>query len=205
MIKLSQILESKNLKKCNSAQYYHEHLIDSVFAKSIKGHSGLVDEDDNTLVQQDIDKRDDVIELIKTNKFDNNPYHFYKSLGQSKHQGMLTNYSLEDLNKMHTFKLEGYNIGFALKQFEDKGFSEIVALHNNEPSIKGIGELLVKSAVSNGGKYLDHFDGFLTGLYSKLGFEEYKRDKYNENYISNKEDFEKKYGKPDVIYRKYKG
>jgi hypothetical protein len=115
---------------------------------------------------------------------------------------MLTNYSIADLSKMKLFKLVGYNIGYALKQFENNGFSEIVALHNNESDVKGIGELLMQSAINNGGKYLDHYDGFLSSLYSKLGFKEYKREMYNPKYISNPKEFEKKYGKPDIIYRK---
>ena len=58
----------------------------------------------------------------------------------------------------------------------------------------------MKSAIRNGGRHLDHFDGFLTDFYSKLGFKEYKRDKYDPKYDENGE-FKSKYGEQDVIYR----
>lgn len=117
---------------------------------------------------------------------------------------MLTDYTPAELSKMKLFKLKNYNIGFALKNFEDKGYSEIVAVHNNEPEVKNIGNELIQSAVRNGGHYLDHFDGFLSSLYERNGFVEYKREPYNPEYDPNNE-FSKKYGKQDVIYRKYMG
>lgn len=92
---------------------------------------------------------------------------------------MLTPYSVSDLSKMKLFKVPNYNIGFALKKFEDKGYIEIVAAHNNEPNIPKIGHELMTSAIKNGGRYLDHFDGYLTSLYDGVGFVEYKRDKFD--------------------------
>ena len=147
-----------------------------------------------------------VKQAIANNNYEQpNPQSFKNSLSKSKHSSMLTDYSIEDLSKMKLFKLQGYNIGFALKQFDDNGnvgYTEIVAVHNNEPDIKGIGEDLIKSAVAHGGKHLDHFDGFLTNLYSNLGFQEYKRDAYNPQYDPDGS-FANTYGKQDVIYRKF--
>jgi len=131
-----------------------------------------------------------------------NPESFKQSLSKSKHKEMLTDYSVQDLSKMKLFKLKGYNIGYALKQFENEGYCEIVAVHNNEPDVKGIGDILMKSAIANGGKYLDHFDGFLSNLYGNLGFQEYKRDKYDPQY-DPQGTFANTYGKQDVIYRKF--
>jgi hypothetical protein len=100
---------------------------------------------------------------------------------------------------MKLFKLDGYNIGYALKKKDGK-YSEIVAVHNNEPDVKQIGKELVLSAVKNGGCYLDHFDGMLSNLYSSIGFEEYSRDEFDPQYDTGGE-FQKKYGKQDIIYR----
>ena len=146
---------------------------------------------------KDFKNRGDVIRKIENNEYESDPIEFYKSLKQSKHPLMLTDYTVDDLSKMRLFKLKGYNIGFALK-----GGNEIVAVHNNEKGIKEIGFILMQSAIRNGGIYLNHFDGFLTNLYSKLGFKEYKREKYDPKYDEDGL-FASKYGKQDIIYRKY--
>jgi hypothetical protein len=65
---------------------------------------------------------------------------------------------------------------------------------------KNIGEILIQNAISNGACKLDHFDGYLTNLYSKMGFVEVNREKYNPIYDPNGL-FKKKYGESDVIYR----
>jgi hypothetical protein len=41
------------------------------------------------------------------------------------------------------------------------------------------------------------------GFYSKHGFEEYKRDKFDPQYDPTGE-FRKKYGPSDIIYRRYR-
>lgn len=69
--------------------------------------------------------------------------------------------------------------------------------------IKNIGKELIQSAIKNGGCYLDHFDGFLSNLYSSLGFVEYKRDKFDPQYDPENK-FRDKYGESDVIYRVHK-
>jgi hypothetical protein len=76
-----------------------------------------------------------------------------------------------------------------------------VAVHNNEPDVKNIGDQLIQSAIDNGAQYLDHFDGFLSNFYQSKGFKEIGRDKYDPQYDPNGE-FAQKYGKQDVIYRK---
>lgn len=145
----------------------------------------------------------EVLRLIKNDEFEtDNPSEFRKSLVSSKHLEMLTDYGVHELSQMKLFKVPGYNIGFALKRRNGK-FNEIVAVHNNEPNIKGIGEELMKSAIRIGGEYLDHFDGFLSDFYQKLGFVEYDRDKFNPEYDMDGA-FRKKYGEADIIYRKFK-
>ena len=141
--------------------------------------------------------------LIKNNQWEKqNPKAFRDSLLKSKHQMMLTDYTETELSQMKLFKLKGFNIGYALKNHVGKPFSEIVALHNNEPNVHGIGDLLIESAISNGGCYLDHFDvDILNRIYGSHGFIEYDRDKYNPEYDKNGE-FKNRYGEKDVIYRK---
>lgn len=123
---------------------------------------------------------------------------FKKSLKGSKHGQMLSEYSSKELDKMKLFKEQGSKIGYALK-LKDGIHQEIVLVHNNS-GLKGIGPGLITHAINQGGKYLDHFDGFLTGFYESLGFKEYKRDKFDPQYVDD--DFINKYGKADVIYRK---
>jgi hypothetical protein len=144
----------------------------------------------------------EVLELIQNNEFETDAKAFQKSLNKSKHAEMLTDYDVKDLKKMKLFKVKGYNIGFALKKKDGK-HQEIVAVHNNEPTVKGIGKDLMKSAIANGGVYLDHFSGYLDNFYSSLGFVEYDRDKFDPQYDEDGS-FRAKYGEADVVYRKLK-
>ena len=149
------------------------------------------------------DKKNIILDLIKNNQYEKqNPESFYNSLKKSKHPLMLSDYSPSELSQMKLFKLKGYNIGFALKKIYGK-YAEIVAVHNNEPDVKGIGDDLVKSAINHGGCYLDHYDGVLSKFYGNLGFIEYKRDKFDPQYDTDG-NFSKQYGKSDIIYRVYK-
>tara|TARA_Y100001973_G_scaffold106828_1_gene188590 strand:+ start:17 stop:751 length:735 start_codon:yes stop_codon:yes gene_type:complete len=176
---------------------YNEYLIKEMFSLDEK--------------EIDSEKTKEVIDLIEKNQYEEvSPKQFLDSLSKSDKPEMLTKYSAGELSKMQLFKLSGNNIGFALKQYTnpvtDKpefGRSEIVAVHNNEPGVGGIGKMLMKSAISNGGCYLDHFDGFLSKLYKDLGFEEYMRYDFNPDYAPK--DFVQKYGKQDVIYRFHPG
>lgn len=150
--------------------------------------------------EHDNNKRDKILFLIKNDQWDEqNPQDFYNSLNNSKHPLMLTDYTPAELSQMKLFKLKNFNIGFALKKFNGQ-YSEIVAVHNNEPDVKNIGDELMNAAIRNGGCYLDHFDGFLSDLYSRNGFEEYKREPYNPEYDKNGA-FKSNYGEQDVIYR----
>ena len=170
---------------------YHEHLI-----KTFSDGDSEISEDNES------DKRNTVIEKINNNDFTNDPEAFLESLQKSSRKEMLTDYTIEDLENMKTYKLDGYDIGYALKQDDEGNFNEIVSVFNNS-GIKGVGDDLIQSAIRNGGRYLDHYDGFLSGFYSKHGFEEYKRDKFDPQYDPTGE-FRDKYGPSDIIYRRYK-
>jgi hypothetical protein len=149
---------------------------------------------------QKFDLRSEVIKLIDSNSFICDPIDFYQSLNTSNHLLMLTMYSIEQLATMRLFKLHDFNIGFALKDFEDS--CEIVAVHNNEAIIKNIGKKLIEAAIRNGGNTLDHFGSRkLNELYESMGFVEYAREPYNSDYDPDSE-FQKRYGRLPVIYRK---
>ena len=123
---------------------------------------------------------------------------------KTKYPEMLTMYSVEEFDKMKLFKLNGFDIGYALKQRDDGNgeYDEIVSVFNNEPDIKQISVPLVNHAIAQGGRYLDHFDGFLSKLYGdKLGFKVYNRDKFDPQYDPDGS-FRDKYGALDIVYRK---
>lgn len=160
---------------------------------------GSINEGDENLKQIVVDK-------INNNDWEKqNPESFRESLLKSRHPLMLTDYTSSELSQMKLFKLNDLNIGYALKTNEHKPYSEIVAVHNNEPNVRAIGNELMQSAISNGGCYLDHFDvSKLTNLYQSMGFDEFKREPYNAEYDTNGE-FKNSYGEVDIIYRKYRG
>lgn len=187
-----QVTFNKKLKENNFRKSNQNRLLE-IFSKNLN----------EDVVPNDYSA--DALKKIQTNSFEKpNPKSFYNALNKSKHKEMLTDYSVEDLSKMKLFKLNSYNIGYALKQWKDGTYSEIVAVFNNEPTVKGIGKELVKSAIRNGGKHLDHFDGYLSQLYQSLGFEETGRDKFDPQYDEDGS-FRKKYGEADVVYRSHKG
>ena len=137
----------------------------------------------------------------------------------------MTPYTTDELSEFNLFKLEGFNIGFAVKPDGD-----IILVHNNE-NIGGLGKILMEKAIENGGNKLDHFDGYLTGFYRSMNFildsnEQFTDDlvpegwKYESVDIDDREksiyaneievsvdeklDAVERYksGKPDVVYRK---
>lgn len=118
---------------------------------------------------------EDVALKIHTNDWEKSPELFYDSFRKSDKIDFLTPYTLRELKDFNLFKVSGYDIGFAIKKDGD-----IILVHNNS-NIKGIGIKLMEKAIENGGKKLDHFDGFLTGFYKKIGFN------FDENYIFNPE------------------
>jgi len=113
-----------------------------------------------------------VIDMIKNGEFEEQsiglPELFLESLNSTSRSGFLTPYTISDLGDMDLFKLKGLNIGFAIKG------GDIISVHNNENSVRGIGRELLKQCVAKGGRKLDHFDGYLTGFYKSMGFVEVK-------------------------------
>lgn len=101
----------------------------------------------------------------------------------------LSDYSVDELGKMQLFQLQGHDAGYAIKDG-----NELVNLFNNGgKDTKGAGQWLVLDAVEHGVTKGDHFDGFLTPFYKKLGFTEDHREK---NWTA---------GGPDIVYIKWAG
>lgn len=192
----------ENFDKINKTNSYKNNK----YKRLVSEYDSLLEmfENDVTLDENiDNEKRKLVVDYINKNQFDNDPKEFHNSLNKNKHQKMLTNYSVGELSQMKLFKVPNFNIGYALKKRDNNKYDEIVALHNSEEGVSGIGDILVQSAIKNGGCYLDHFDGFLSNVYERNGFVEYERDAYNPEYDKDGS-FKNKYGESDVIYRVHK-
>lgn len=102
---------------------------------------------------------------------------FVKSLYSGKRSGFLSYYSEKEFESMDLFLVKGESAGFAIKQDGD-----IVSVHNNS-QIKKIAPIFLETAKNNGGTKLDHFDGFLSGLYRSHGFTDvYQVYQWDEQY-----------------------
>lgn len=183
------------IKHYNKRQNIYEYAFDNSFIE------------DETLTEDKVDNEENqkVKEMILSNQYwiRNQYEQFLESLNSSTRKPFLSKYTAEELknHNVQTYQLNGYHIGYALKPDEDG--VDIISVHNNEPNIKGVGDALIESAKANGGTKLDHYDGFLSDLYSKHGFEEYDRYKWDDQYADPNWDYER-YGRPDVILRKLK-
>lgn len=76
-------------------------------------------------------------------------------------------YSPQEYAGMKTFLNQDKNNGYALNN------GELVSVFS---AIKGAGDDIVRSAISNGATHLDCFDGYLLKLYARHGFEEVRRE-----------------------------
>lgn len=158
---------------------------------------------DPSILDEDVPRtKPEIIASIKANDFDKNKSTFKMSLDTAvkrPHGVVLSSYGIDEINKMDTFKVKGIAAGYALKK--KKGGLDIVSVHNAS-GIKQLGELLLKSAIANGGNYLDCFDGFLVSFYKKLGFIEYHRDSYDPQYDPEGKLKKALGGERDVVYMK---
>lgn len=183
---------------------YRSAYYNSLFAESLQ-----------TLEEGDSEKSALCLQRIKAGKWERaTPQSFHKSLTchnqpedecKVRHPEMLTPYSPAELSKMKLFKVAGFDVGFALKRHTERpGFNELVAVHNNEPGVGGIGVELVAQAKRSGACYLDHFDvPILNGLYGDAGFKTYDTSPFNAKYVGP--GFVEKYGEADVLYRQIPG
>jgi hypothetical protein len=118
----------------------------------------------DVVAEEVMESKDEVIEKLMRGSLETTPEEFLASVKASSRVEFMTPYTEEELSTINLFKVEGFNIGFAVKEDGD-----IILVHNNE-KVGGIGRLLIEKAVEKGGTKLDHFDGFLTGFYRELGF-----------------------------------
>ncbi|MBR4623977.1 MAG: hypothetical protein IKO56_00400 [Alphaproteobacteria bacterium] len=135
----------------------------------------------------------------------NNYASFLKSAYKSERTEFLTKYNEKELKELgiKTFKLKGYDIGFALKQTKmgTRMRCEIVSLHNNEQNIGGVGDAIISYAIKNGGNTVDHYDGFLSEFYERNGFTViYLKTMFDEQYAEPNWNYGL-YGRPDVLIR----
>ena len=192
-------VKMKFLTKYDYEGKFNEYLKKQrIFENELRYITYLTLKEDKVITETDNEEREKVIKLINSDQFEINNYdNFIKSLLKSKHLGFLTLYSMKEyMNDFTTFKVKGYDIGYAIKSDGD-----IVSVFNNS-NVRNISNELIQSAIKHGGHKLDHFDGFLSGLYDKFGFKEYHRDKWNDEY--KPQNWDGKAGQPDVVYRQLK-
>jgi len=151
-------------KKHYEILFFQQELMRNDFSKSMNESQASVLQDINNDIWEETD-----------------PKSFMNSLYSSKRLQFLTPYDQDDFIKMKLYKVKNEFIGFAIKNDGD-----VVAVHNNS-SYGGLGSALMSATIRNGGTKLDHFDGFLTGLYQTNGFSKVvKKELWNEEYAPDK-------------------
>jgi len=104
-------------------------------------------------------------------------------------------YPEEDYKDMQLFTGEDGKVGFAVKEDGD-----IVSVFKHADSeTKGALDKVIPLAIEMGGTKLDAFEGFLTESYARFGFEEVRREPWNDENAPPNWDYEK-FGTPDVVY-----
>jgi len=125
---------------------------------------------------------------------ESNPNEFKGAISETENRGaFLGGYSEDDYKKMRTFLSTDGKTGFAIK---DDG--DLVSVFNNG-GVKGAGKVAIKTAIKQGAKKLDCFDGFLPNFYSGFGFKERERLKWDDQYAPENWDY-KNYNRPDVVF-----
>lgn len=100
----------------------------------------------------------------------------------SKYKGFISEHPYEEISQPDwmTFKLKGYDAGFALHYLGD-GKVDICNLHNNS-ELHGISDYMLGFAKSQGGTMLDNYAGFLGDKYGSNGFETYDKFTWDDAY-----------------------
>jgi hypothetical protein len=163
-----------------------EDIVDKIKEIKFNSASALkVFRDEGTLAEAERKELDYEVSLAE-NPDEEAVEAFYDSLYGGKRAGFLSPYSHDELRMMDLYKLKGHNAGFAIKDGDD-----IVSVHNNS-DLSGLGREFMTKAKEVGGRRLDHFDGFLSGLYRKYGFTDvYEIYQWDEQYAPDAWNFEK--------------
>lgn len=189
---MTEIFDNTEKEQKEMLQKQFKHLMREASLVSLSGLD---------VTAEDTPEQQEIINKINNNDFEvNDVDNFLDSLHKSQYKEFLTDYQKQQLEDDYTtYKVSGYDAGFAIKSDGD-----IVSVHNNT-GIKGggIGKALVQAAIRLGGNKLDHYAGFLDKFYEDLGFKEYERYKWDDQYASKTWDYDK-FGRPDVVLRKLK-
>jgi len=116
----------------------------------------------------------------------------------TKYNPFVTPYTEKEYAEMgvKTYLSETGTSGYALTK--DKDLISVFSLE------RGQGTIAIKSAIAKGAKTLDCFDGPLTKIYKEVGFVEYKRLPWDEQYKPLGWSHTK-YDEPDVVFMRLKG
>tara|TARA_Y100000034_G_scaffold81684_1_gene97912 strand:+ start:185 stop:931 length:747 start_codon:yes stop_codon:yes gene_type:complete len=143
----------------------HRGAAEEIMANTLSAENAFRDEAGDLMEEKELPPSDIEFEVSQADSpNDDVVKRFYVSLNSGKRSGFLTYYTDEELRDMHLYLVKGHNAGFAIKTDGD-----IVSVHNNS-SLKGLANKFLSEAKQGGGSKLDHFDGFLSGLYRKHGF-----------------------------------
>jgi hypothetical protein len=119
---------------------------------------------------------------------------FIQERNKNKRVDFMSPLTLDNLKDCKILMINGGKTGCAIAPDGD-----LQNVYNN--STKGEGSAIIKIAINNGAKKLDCFDGFLPEYYSRFGFKEVERMKWNDDYAPANWDYSK-YGRPDVVFMK---
>lgn len=123
---------------------------------------------------------------------------FNAAVSESARPGFLTPHTEAELKNGQAFLSEDGKTGFFLLPEGD-----LQNVFRNEGGVKGSGSMAVASAVQQGARTLDAFDGYLPGLYEQNGFRAVGRMAWNDEFAPAGWDYTT-YGRPDVVFMAYK-
>lgn len=108
-------------------------------------------------------------------------------------------YTLDEYKEMDLFLADEGRVGFAVKSDGDL----VSVFKHPDSQYKSAIQQIVPVSIQAGVRKLDAFEGYLTQEYSKAGFVEVGREKWNEEY--RPEGWTEDMGTPDVVFMEYRG
>lgn len=138
----------------------------------------------------------------------NDPEVFFRAInaakGDNDHGAFVHAYDVEDYAHMKLFVVNAGAAGIAVKESGD-----IVSVFKNpdmaqKDMIEKINNVLLLTALKNGGEKLDCFDGFLPELYSRFGFRPAVKLKFNDEFAPEGWNYDRD-GRPDIVFMVHNG